>query len=292
MEVKQLRHFEAICRCRSFAKAAQNCYISAQGISLSINRLEDEIGCKLFTRTPQGIAPTDAGNYLLPKAEQILKILDECAEHFSGKESGTRSVSVMFVRGTVEKLARGPMEQFKSLCPEVSLHMHVGTDRECENAVLEGTVDVGVCAGPVDTQLLDATNLFSGKNVLIVGREHPLAQKAAISLPDLRGVPLAMMSNSSSSTRALFELAKRYGIRLDYSYIDDPRLAVYMAEMGLRCGIINSVSAGKLCTPNLMAIPFADEEMNWEIFLINRRDSKLSPEAKIFKHLLLPKLNK
>lgn len=289
MEIKQLRHFEAVCRCRSFARAAQDCYISAQGISLSISRLEDEIGCRLFSRTPQGIELTDAGSYLLPKAEQILSVLDECAEHFSGASDGRRPVSVMFVRGTVERLARNAVKRFNATMPEVPLQMHVGTDRECESAVISGAVDIGVCAGPVDCQLLEAVPLFSGKNVLVVSREHPLSRLTAIEIPNLRGIPLAIMSSSSNSTRALFELAKRCGIRLDYSYIDDPRLAVYMAEMGLRCGVINSVSAGKLCTPGLCAVPFADEEMDWNIFLISSREGRLSPEAALFKRLLLNK---
>ena len=62
-----------------------------------------------------------------------------------------------------------------------------------------------------------------------------------------------------------------------------------MAEMGLRCGVINSVSAEKLCTPGLCAVPFADEEMDWNIFLISSRERRLSPEAALFKRLLLNK---
>ena len=291
MEVKQMRHFEAICRCGSFAKAAQDCYISAQGISLSINRLEDEIGCRVFERTQQGIILTDAGSYLLPKAEQVLRILDECAEHFSGGAGGLRSVSVMLVRGTVERFARKPIELFKEHCPDVPLHLHVGSDKECEKTVMEGSADVGMCAGPVDTQALNARRVYSGRNVLIVNESHPFCNKASISVSDLRGVPIAIMNGSMNSTRALFELAKRSGIILDYSYIDDPRLAVYMAEMGLRCGVINSISAGKLCTGRLRAIPFEDEEMNWDVFLITRKGDSLTTEAKVFRNAVVSCLN-
>lgn len=287
MEVKQLRHFEAICRFRSFAKAAQFCYISAQGISLSINRLEDEIGCRLFSRTPQGILLTDAGSYLLPRVEQVLKILDECAEHFSGKDDGVRSVSVMLVRGTVERFARRPLELFKECCPDARLHLHVSTDKACECAVIDGTADIGLCAGPVDTGALDAKILYSGRNMLIVNENSPLYTRPVIRVGDLRDVPIAVMDGNSNSTRALFELARRSGVHLDYSFIDDPRLAVYMAEMGLRCGVINSISAGKLCTEKLRAIPFEDEEMNWDVFLISRKGEELSAEASAFRSAVL-----
>ena len=54
MEIRQLKYFMEIYKYRSFSRAAEVCFISSQGISMAILRLEEELACKLFERTSKG----------------------------------------------------------------------------------------------------------------------------------------------------------------------------------------------------------------------------------------------
>ncbi len=56
MNIQQLKYYLEICKCRSFSKAADNLYISQQGLSMAVIRLESEFSCKLFIRTPRACA--------------------------------------------------------------------------------------------------------------------------------------------------------------------------------------------------------------------------------------------
>ena len=73
----------------------------------------------------------------------------------------------MFIRGTVEKFAYKAIEIFKNSHPNIAVRMLVRIDSECDEAVKNGDADLALCAGPINTKKLDATLIYSGKNMLV-----------------------------------------------------------------------------------------------------------------------------
>mgnify|MGYP002573043129 CR=1 FL=1 len=63
MEIRQPRYFVEICKYRNFTRAADACYISTQGISMAILRLENELNRQLFVRDKQGVTLTPAAEF-------------------------------------------------------------------------------------------------------------------------------------------------------------------------------------------------------------------------------------
>ena len=76
METKNLKSFIAVYEQGSMAKASQALYISPQGLSKSIARLEADLGETLFTRTNRGVAPTPYAVELYPKAREMVSLAD------------------------------------------------------------------------------------------------------------------------------------------------------------------------------------------------------------------------
>ena len=79
MTIQQLVLFREACRCGSFSKAAEKLFISQQGLSAAISRLEEEFSCRLLLRSSRGVQPTEDGRFLLSQAETILKANDHTA---------------------------------------------------------------------------------------------------------------------------------------------------------------------------------------------------------------------
>ena len=72
MNKKQLEYFVETYRCRNIQAAADNLYISHQGLSRVIRSLEDELGQALFVRSNRGLEPTDFATTLLPHVQTLL----------------------------------------------------------------------------------------------------------------------------------------------------------------------------------------------------------------------------
>lgn len=67
----KLDYVIAVAEERNLTKAAQRLYVSQPTLSMYLNRLEEELGAKLFDRTKSPITITEAGQFYLQKMKQI-----------------------------------------------------------------------------------------------------------------------------------------------------------------------------------------------------------------------------
>ncbi len=91
MNLQQLRYAVALADARSFTKAAVNEYVVQSALSQQLRKLEDELGVTLFERTTRTVAPTPAGESLLPLMRQVLAGVDQIkfdAQAISGTIAG------------------------------------------------------------------------------------------------------------------------------------------------------------------------------------------------------------
>lgn len=61
MNIQQLEYILAVDTYRHFAKAAEHCRVTQPTLSMMIQKLEEELGVKLFDRNTQPVRPTPAG---------------------------------------------------------------------------------------------------------------------------------------------------------------------------------------------------------------------------------------
>ena len=71
LESRRLRHFLAVYELGSIGRAAERLLLTQPALSKSLRQLEEELGCKLFDRTPIGVAPTVFAEALFGHAKSI-----------------------------------------------------------------------------------------------------------------------------------------------------------------------------------------------------------------------------
>ncbi|MFJ4466520.1 LysR family transcriptional regulator [Streptomyces sp. NPDC089424] len=77
MNIEALRYAQAVSRTKSFSAAARAYGVTQPALSNGVARLEDELGVKLFDRSPRGVRPTAHGAQTLPLVDQVLNALDK-----------------------------------------------------------------------------------------------------------------------------------------------------------------------------------------------------------------------
>ena len=82
MDIRQMRYFIEVCKLGGISQAANSLYISQQGLSSSIRRLEAELGCDLFYRKGNSLVLTEQGQYFLENAADIVDDFDKLKNHF------------------------------------------------------------------------------------------------------------------------------------------------------------------------------------------------------------------
>lgn len=72
MTLQQMEYVLAVDRFRHFAKAAEHCRVTQPTLSAMIQKLEEELGTKIFDRGQQPVCPTSAGVLVISQARNVL----------------------------------------------------------------------------------------------------------------------------------------------------------------------------------------------------------------------------
>lgn len=111
--------FEAAVRCGSFARAADDLFLTAPAISRSIGRLEDHLGFKLFDRQPTGVELTPQGTLLYETLRSSFDAIAETVLSARKSETTTRVVTFSVTTAFVNHWFVPRLSQFKAQFPQV-----------------------------------------------------------------------------------------------------------------------------------------------------------------------------
>ena len=278
MDIKQLRYFLQVYESGSFAAAAKKNFISAQGLSMSILRLEEELYCQLFTRTPNGLSLTDEGKYLLPRARCLVGEMEDLEGYYKSRDRRKTPLRVVSAYGTMPEAAGLLLHEFEQRWPQYAVMVEELSDVECDNAVEQGRYELGFGVAPFDEAVFESRPLVTVRNCIVVHKDHPLAELPAVNIEVLRGLPVMTMSEKFKATANLKQACAKRGFEPNFVFCCSEASAILrMAAQNLGVGITIRSVAEDFHHPDVVAIPFEEPEMSWSVHLFKRRGRTLSP---------------
>ncbi len=84
MSFRQVSYFIAVAEERHVGRAARRLRVAQPALSRQIRNLEDELGTRLFQRTPRGMALLDAGAVFLSHANAIVALVADARAAVQG----------------------------------------------------------------------------------------------------------------------------------------------------------------------------------------------------------------
>ena len=155
--LRQLRIFWAVAQAGSFTKASKLLDLAQPSLSQHMSRLEEEIGARLFNRDRNELALTDAGRFLLRKAELILSSVEEALVGLEEYASGARGVIAVgalssIARNILPEALRGLGERF----PELELDIHETAPAEAIDLLYGRRLNLALLA--TDSQAVTGTS--------------------------------------------------------------------------------------------------------------------------------------
>jgi len=191
LDLRLVRYFTVVADQRHFGRAAEELRVAQPSLSRQIRRLEQQLGARLFDRTPQGTQLTEAGQVFLPRAKALLRSAAQSAAAARAAAEPSRItigyISRIIITPAVQDLRR------KHPDAEVST-LHLDWDQPRE-ALLDHRVDAVVARLPIKAEGLHVTILYDEPRAVLVPLDHRLAGKESVTLDDIAGEPLPRVTN-------------------------------------------------------------------------------------------------
>lgn len=194
MEMQQLRYVAAVARTGNFSRAAERCHVSQPSLSQQIQKLEDELGERLFDRMKRQAKLTPCGEVFLRRAARILEEVDAARREASEARGLLRGTVALGVLPTIAPyLLPDVMARFTKKYPGVEVVVQEDTTAQLLKLVMACEIDLALASQPIQDPRLEVHELFAEELLLALPPGHPLTRKRAVNAADLKGERLIVM---------------------------------------------------------------------------------------------------
>ncbi len=183
MNLAQLEYIVAVDFARHFAKAAEKCFITQPTLSMMIQKLEEELGVKIFDRSRQPVVPTKEGEQLIIYAKSVLAEVNRMkgyAKELHGEIAGEFHLAV--IPTLAPYLIPIFIKQFTSMYPLLSVHMKEMTTEEIIPKLKRREIDAALLATPLLESGLKEQKLFN-EEFFVYASKSELQSKKKYILP-------------------------------------------------------------------------------------------------------------
>lgn len=186
MTFVQLEYIVALDTHRHFAQAAEHCHVTQPTLSMQINKLEKELGIKLFDRSKQPVLPTPAGKEIVDKARKLMAdrdLLLQTIDERKGIVNGELRI------GIIPTLAPYLLPLFigsiTKKYPLVKITVSELTTQLVVSCLREGRIDVGILVTPLQEAGIAEDVLFYEELVAYVSKNNAVYKKNYVLAKDI-----------------------------------------------------------------------------------------------------------
>jgi DNA-binding transcriptional LysR family regulator len=185
MELYSLQVFLTVATEHSFSRAAEKLLRTQPAISLSLQRLEQELGEKLIDRSGKDLILTDAGRTVLDYARRFQSLqleLDNSLAELRDNSAGRLIIGAN--ESTILYLLRH-IEQYRELYPKIKVQVRRSFSSKIPNELLDGNLELGVISYDPADERLKSKVIYTDALAFVVSPQHRLAHHKTVSITQL-----------------------------------------------------------------------------------------------------------
>ena len=213
MADRRLQVFYTVARLLSFTKAAETLHMTQPAVTFQVRQLEDHFDTRLFDRTHNRVALTEAGRKAYEYAEEIFSLyaeMENTVKELTGDVSGalTLGASTTIAEYMLPALLRGFTVEF----PDINLRLKVSNTEGIVSMVENSMIDLGVVEGPVANKNLLVEVCRVDQLVVVVPPNHEIAGRESISLEEVMNYPFICREEGSGTREVIMDHMVELGL--------------------------------------------------------------------------------
>ena len=278
----------------SFTKAANALYLTQSAVSQTIKKLENELSCVLFDRTPHGLKLTKEGELLYGHVKKAFEEL-KAGENRIIEGKGARELKIGATETSLRYILPPVIKEYKEIEQETFITFSGSTTLKTCEYLETGEIELAVLIDPLPegySFLLEEIGTM--QDVCAAASDYEIRTEESLTMSELSDYPLITVSPENNVRRFYDSLFAEKGAIPAPSYVvKSTGLILPLVQSGLGIGIIpESYVREGIEKGELKQIMTKETFPERKIYAAVRSGARLSEQAGIFLELLKREYNK
>lgn len=186
MTLQQLEYIVALDKTRHFVRAAEMCGVTQPTLSAMIQKLEDELDCRIFDRSSHPIVPTEIGVAVIQQAQVVLFNVNQLKENVlvqRGTVAGNLSLAI--IPTVAPYLLPGIISLFRSDYPEISLKISEMRTETIIEKLHTAEIDMAILSTPLEDPKILEVPLYYEKFIAYIAPDEPMYAQEEVSTNEM-----------------------------------------------------------------------------------------------------------
>lgn len=220
MTITQLEYIVALDTYRHFVLASEKCFVTQPTLSMQIQKLEEELGVKIFDRTKQPVIPTEIGAGIIAQARIVLREAGMIRQMISDqKDTMTGELRIGIIPTLAPYLLPPLFKNISEKYPQVKLTIKEAITEELVQELKNNRLDCGIVVTPLKDSSIKEDVLFYEELFVYVSKKNALYDKKYVLPSDIDPSQLWLLEEGHcfrSQILNLCELRKYSDLHLRY----------------------------------------------------------------------------
>lgn len=178
MTITQLEYIVALDTHRHFVLASEKCFVTQPTLSMQVQKLEEELGVKIFDRTKQPVMPTAMGERIIAQARLVLREAGRIQQLIDEeKDVMTGELRVGIIPTLAPYLLPPLFKRIREKYPQLNLIIRETITEEIVQELKQNRLDCGLVVTPLKDAAIKESVLFYEELFVYVSRKNALYDK-------------------------------------------------------------------------------------------------------------------
>ena len=222
MTITQLEYIIAVDIHRNFSVAATHCFVTQPTLSMQIQKLEEDLGIKIFDRSKQPVIPTEPGEEVIKQARVIIhevKMMHQNIKDRKGLMEGELRIGI--IPTLAPYLLPLFLQSFLNKYPDIKIRVKEMTTELLVEKLKAGRIDAGLLVTPLQDNSIIEYPLFYEELVAYVSKSNAAFKKNYVLADDIDLKELWLLEEGHcfrSQIISLCELKKQSNLQSHFEY--------------------------------------------------------------------------
>ena len=200
VKLELYRVFREVAEAGNISLAAENLYLSQSAVSQSVKQLEQQLGTRLFLRSPRGVTLTEDGRLLFEYVRSAIGLLETGEDKLQQTRTLQAGTLVIGASDTVTSQFLLPyLDGFHRCYPNIHIRIISGRSYKVLGLLRAGRVDIAFASAPGDADDLEHVPCLQTHTCFVAAPDYPCDFSRSYAPEEIAAFPLILLEKKASS---------------------------------------------------------------------------------------------